>query len=367
MTSDNQDEHLLGAVASALVTIDELRDLTVFQMPYPATVQRALDRIVLHCLRRYARPPKSVPGLVRWGYERHLGGWPLTLPDGVYPADGFLVDAESGAPTALCHEIALCAETDNPLQEASRRMATMTDLASEYSQAPAYGTLRGVLATHPVLTNDLLNNVRFANRLGALDEHLGDFYHPIGLEYEIDGAVFPCANCSTPLRLTAAGSWWCEREECGTGGAVSPGAPLDWDAKVLMQMGRKHRQFVSGPGRTVLRIANSLKLPGVTVRRWPVHGPGDLRVELPGVHAWTALIVDWHSPVLLGRAIAVAMSRYGADTAIWVVAQYRVDADPDYLRVVREHATVATGTPQVCSEEEFTDMVRRHSKESGHA
>jgi hypothetical protein len=363
---DSQDEHLLGAVASALVAIEELRNLTVFQMPYPPPVQRTLDGVVLHCLRRHALPPKSVPGLVRWGYERPLGAWPLALPDDVYPADGFLVDEESGAPTVLCHEIALCAETDNPLREASRRMGAMAGLAIDRNQASAFGVLRGVLATYLVLTNDLFNEVRFANRLGALDEHLGDFYQEISPEYEVDGEVFPCAYCGTPLRLTAEGSWWCEREECGAVNGVSPGEALDWDTKVMIQVDRRQRQFVSGPGRAVLRIADRLALPGVTVRCWPVDSPGDLRVELHGVRTWTAVVVDWHSPALLGRAIAIAVARYGADTLVWVVAQYRVDANPDYMRIVRERATTDTGTPQVCSEEEFTDTVRS-GEESGHA
>lgn len=224
-----------------------------------------------------------------------------------------------------------------------------------------------VLTMHPVLTNELFNRVRFGNRFGALDEHLGDIYQEIGPEYEVDGAVFPCAHCGIPLRPTAEGSWWCEREECGTGNTVSPGDPLDWDATVRIQVDRRHRQFVFGPGRVALRIANNLTLPGVTVRRWPVHGPGDLRVEVPGVHPLTVAVVDWHSPALLGRAIATAVTWWGTDTTVWVVAQYRVDADPDYLRVVREHAAGATGTPQVRSEEEFIDMVRLCSRRSGHA
>jgi hypothetical protein len=363
----SEDERLLGLVASALVAIDELEDLKAFEMPYPPQVQRTLDRLVLHCLRRQARPPKSVQALVRWGYERYLGVWPLVLPHDVYPMDEFLIDAESGAPTALCHEIALCAETDNPVQEARRRMAWMADLTAERNQAWAYSAMRGLLAKQPMCTNDQLNDMRFAIRLGVLDEHLGDFYRQIGPEYTVDGEVFPCAQCRTPLRPADAGSWWCEREECQTANAVSQGDPLDWDAKVLLQMDRRHRQFVSGPDRAVLRVADCLASPGVTVSCWPAHGADDLRVEIPRRHLWTAVVVDWHSPALLGRAIASAVAQFGAGDTVWIAAQYRVDADPGYLRVVREHATTATETPLVYSEKEFTAMVRLREEESGHA
>ncbi|EIV91823.1 HU-CCDC81 and SPOR domain-containing protein [Frankia sp. QA3] len=367
MIGDSQDEGLLGAVASALVAIDELQNLTMFQMPYPSSVQRALDKIVLHCLYQGALPPGSVAALVRWGYERPLGTWPLMLDTGIYPVDGFLIDEESGSPTELCHEIALCAETDNPLWEASHRMATLAALATERGQDSTFGTMRSVLAKHPMLTNELFNAVRFANNLGALEKRLGEFYQKIGPEYEVDGAVFPCAHCGTPLLPTDAGSWWCEREECSAGGPVSPDDPVDWDAKVSIQTDRRHRQFVSGPGRAVLRIASSLALPRVTVRLWPAQSPGDLRVKVADVLKWTAAIVDWHNPALLGRAIAATTAWSGTDTAIWVVAQYRVDADPAYLQLVRKYGTTAAGSPRVCSEEEFTSMVRRHSEESGRA
>lgn len=308
-----------------------------------------------------------MPELVRWGYQRPLGKWPLRLPCDVYSLDEYLIDQDAGVPTALCHEVALCAETDNPFREASRQMSAMAGLAAERNQAAAFSTMRGVLAAHPVLTNKLLNEVRFTNSLGTLDEYLGVFYRPIGLEYQLDGAVHPCANCGTPLRPAAEQSWWCEREECRSGQAVSPGKALDWDAEILIQGSRRHRQFVSGPDRAAQRIASGLELPGVRVRLWPVHGPGDLLVDVPGEHTWTVMVVDWHSPALLGKAIAAAVDRHGTDSAAWVVAQHRTRADPGYLEIVRRHAAMADGKPQVRDEEGFTAMVRRRSEGSEHA
>ncbi|WP_018655934.1 HU-CCDC81 and SPOR domain-containing protein [Actinomadura flavalba] len=359
MNDEASHERVLGAVASALVRVDELRNLTAFRMPYPDEIQGALNRIVLHCLRQRARAPGSVPEMIRWGYQLPLGDWPLRLPDAVYPADGLLVDDASGAPTALCHEIALCAESGDPIRAAAQPVTRLAILAAERNQAVAFSLLREVLATHPMLTNDALNRVGFDRRLGELGEYLGDFYRPIGPEYAAGDEVYPCACCGTPVRRTFTETWWCEREECGD--EIFVGEPVDWDAKVRLQGDRRHRQFVSGPDRAVLRVADVLSVPGVAVTRWPPRGPGGLRVDVPG-RSWNATLVDWHNPALLGRAIAAASALDGVSPVTWVVAQYRVDADPDYLHVVRDQTTPPSETPRVSSEEEFTTMVREESR-----
>ncbi|GAB2767505.1 restriction endonuclease-related protein [Amycolatopsis magusensis] len=360
MTTENEDEQVLGAVSTALVALDELGDLATFRMPYPPAVQRTMDRLTLHCLRRDARPPSSVPGLIRWGYDRPLGLWPLVLPPDVYPEHGLLLDELSGAPTALCHEIALQAETANPFLEVSRQVKAMAALADEHDRAPEYRTLREVLADHLVLTNDGFNDVRFFASIRVLDDHLTAWYVPIGPGYEVDGEIHACAGCGGPL-LPAGEDWWCEREECAIDGIVTPGARWDRDAQVLVQGDRRHRQFVAGPGRAAQRFGAELAASGVEVEHWPVSGPGDLRVTTPAGRIRSAQLVDWHSPALLGRAIAASVAGHSADSMHWVVARYRTDADPAYLRIAREHATTA----MIFSEAGFTDLL--HDEAGAHA
>ncbi|WP_370943886.1 hypothetical protein AB5J62_32890 [Amycolatopsis sp. cg5] len=353
MTTESEDEQVLGAVSTALVALDELGDLTTFRMPYPPAVQRSMDQLTLLCLRRDARPPSSVPGLVRWGYDRPLGSWPLALPADVYPGDGLLIDESSGVPTALCHEIALQAETANPFLEVSRQVKAMAALADEHDRAPEYHALREVLADHLILTNDGLNDVRFFSSIRVLDDHLTAWYLPLGPAYEVDGEIYACAGCSGPL-LPADEEWWCEREECAVTGSVSPGARWDRDAQVLVQGDRRHRQFVAGPGRAARRLGAELAAFGVDVEYWPVSGPGDLRVATHGGQVRTAQLVDWHSPALLGRAIAASVAGHGTESVHWVVARYRTDADPAYLRIAREHAK----TTMIFSEAGFTGLLR---------
>ncbi|MBB5852301.1 hypothetical protein ACFQ05_03370 [Amycolatopsis umgeniensis] len=361
MTTLGKEEQLLGTVASALVTLDELRDLTAFRMPYPAKVQSALDRLALHCLRRGARPPSSAPGLVRWGYQRPLGSWPLVLPTDVYPDDGFLVDKLSGAPTALCHEIALCAEAANPFLEVSRQVAEMAAFAAERGRTSAYGATRNVLAAHPVLTEERLSSMVFKPGVRVLDEYLGKFYVKIGPGFAIDGRIHACDGCGGLLLPAGEEGWWCEREECAAEGLVTPGEYWDYEVRIRVQGDRRHRQFVSDPGKAVLRLGDKIARAGVRVEYWPLTGTGDLRVTVPGGEARTVRIVDWHSPALLGRAIAASVAGTGADIAYWVVAQYRIDADPGYQRIATEHAK----SSRIFSEDQFADMLRQEA--SSHA
>ncbi|WP_410582282.1 hypothetical protein [Amycolatopsis sp. lyj-108] len=356
MTADSADEQVLGAVSTALVALDELGDLATFRMPYPPAVQRTMDRLTLHCLRRDARPPSSVPGLIRWGYERPLGLWPLVLPADVYPADGLLIDERSGAPTALCHEIALCAETANPFLAVSRQVRAMAALADEHDSASEYRALRDVLADQPVLTEDGFNEVRILSLIRVLDDHLTTSYVPIGPGYDVGGEIRACTGCGGPL-LPADEDWWCEREECAVDGIVTPGARWDSDAGVLVQGDRRHRQFVAGPGRAARRFGAELEASGVEVERWPLPGPGDLRVTTAGGRVRTVQLVDWHSPALLGRAIAASVAGHGTDSVHWIVARYRTDADPAYLRIAREHAM----TTLVFSEAGFTGLLRNEA------
>ncbi|WP_414939175.1 hypothetical protein [Amycolatopsis sp. cmx-11-51] len=357
MTTLGEEERLLGAVATALVTLDELRDLTAFRMPYPANVQSALDRLALYCLRRGARPPSSVPGLVRWGYQRPLGSWPLVLPEGVYPEDGFLVDKHSGAPTALCHEIALYAEAANPFLEVSRQVAEMAAFAAERGRTPAYGATRNVLAAHPVLTEEQLRDIVLKPGVRVLDEYLGKLYVKIGPGFAIDGGIHACDGCGGLLLPAGEEGWWCEREECAAKSLVAPGERWDHDVRILVQGNRRHRQFVSGPGKTVRRLGDEVRRSGAWVNYWPSTGTGDLRVTVPDGETRTVRIVDWHSPALLGRAIAASVAGTGADVVCWVIAQYRIDADPGYQRIATEHAK----SSRIFSEDEFADMIRQEA------
>ena len=54
------------------------------------------------------------------------------------------------------------------------------------------------------------------------------------------------------------------------------------------------------------------------------------------------------------RAIAASVASHGVDSVHWIVARYRTEADPAYLRIANEHATTA----MIFSEAGFTDLLR---------
>lgn len=96
------DEGLLRQIASALACLSRQR--TVPNPVYPAKVQNAYNRLVLHCLRRGEEPPGSVPQMVRWACERPLIEWPLELPPDNFSGAALLVDPETRLPHQLCLE-----------------------------------------------------------------------------------------------------------------------------------------------------------------------------------------------------------------------------------------------------------------------
>lgn len=117
----NPDVVLLRDIATAVVRLDGVRRLDAFTLPYPAEAQRALDALVLACLRTEARPPSGLPELIRWSRTRPLGSWPLDrLPDGLFTTADRLIDADSGEPTQLCHELAVKGLGDSTARQYDR-------------------------------------------------------------------------------------------------------------------------------------------------------------------------------------------------------------------------------------------------------
>ncbi|WP_370381116.1 hypothetical protein [Catenulispora sp. GAS73] len=57
------------------------------RLPYPGSLQRALDRLVARCLVENQDPPQSMVDLIRW-CTRPVDQWPVRLDvDGLDPAN----------------------------------------------------------------------------------------------------------------------------------------------------------------------------------------------------------------------------------------------------------------------------------------
>ncbi|MFF3497311.1 hypothetical protein ACFYWS_38965 [Streptomyces sp. NPDC002795] len=332
----NPDVVLLRDVATAVARLEEVGRLDSFTLPYPAEAQRALNALVLECLRNGAQPPSGVPELMRWCRARPLGSWPLNrLPHRVFAAEDRLIDERSGEPTQLCHELAVKGRGDSTGRQYDRLVIRAAMRACRDASSPeSYTAFRRLLVTRPVLTEanwfelstDLfLDPVRFL---------IEEIYAPVPVNHQRSGIYVCCRRCLTLLTPLADGGWWCERDQCRYQGAPPHGRALHAvDVGELRQLRRPLRQFVTGPGRAEVDLERQLRGLGLTVEMWPGFDAYDLRVTFPDGHVWAIDVKDWAHPALLGQAATVVRREPPYNEACWVVPHFRVQLRRDYLDV----------------------------------
>src|SRR5260370_26717356 len=76
------------------------------RLPYPVSLQRALDRLSVMCIAAGDQPPRSVADLLRW-CQRPLGEW--AAPLAVDEADDATCLIVGGQPSRECLEWAIAA------------------------------------------------------------------------------------------------------------------------------------------------------------------------------------------------------------------------------------------------------------------
>ncbi|AXG81278.1 pPIWI_RE_Y domain-containing protein [Streptomyces paludis] len=343
----NPDVRLLRSVATAVVRLADVSGLDSFTLPYPAEAQQALDRVVLACLRNGARPPASLPDLLRWCRTRAVGGWPLDrLPPDVFGENDRLIDPASGAPSQLCHEWAVHERGDSAARQYDRLVIGEAMRACRDASSPeSYTAFRRLLVERPVLTSADWFDITTDLYLDPVRALLDEIYAAVPAGLVRDGAYTPCARCRTLLTPLADGGWWCERDQCRYYGVPVPGRPLPVDeAGEVRQLRRPLRQFVTGPGRAETDLERTLRRMDVTVEMWPGYDAYDLRITFPDGHVWAVDVKDWAHPGLLGsKAEAVRPDPY-YDEACWVVPRFRVEVRGDYLAAYeRERGDRAAG------------------------
>ncbi|MDT0548221.1 pPIWI_RE_Y domain-containing protein [Streptomyces lonegramiae] len=332
----NPDVVLVRDVATAVIRLDGVENLDSFTLPYPAEAQRALDATVLACLRTAARPPSGLPELIRWCRTRPLGSWPLDrIPERLFAAEDRLIDAESGEPTQLCHELAVRGVGDSTGRQYDRLVIHEAMRACRDASSPeSYTAFRRLLVTRPVLTEaewSELSNDLFLDPVWFLIEEI---YAPAPAGCRKDGAYLCCGRCLTLLTPLAEGGWWCERDECRYRAAAPHGRLLEAaDVGELRQLRRPLRQFVTGPGRAEVDLERTLRELGLAVEMWPGYDAYDLRITFPDSHVWAVDVKDWAHPGFLGRAAEAVRPDPPYDEACWVVPRFRVQTRRDYLDV----------------------------------
>ncbi|WP_414506539.1 hypothetical protein [Streptomyces sp. NEAU-L66] len=343
----NPDVILLRDVATAVVRLDGVVRLDSFTLPYPVEAQRALDAMVLACLRTAARPPSGLPELIRWCRTRPLSSWPLDrLPENLFEAEDRLIDAESGEPTQLCHELAVKGLGDSTGRQYDRLVIQEAMRACRDASSPeSYTAFRRLLVTRPVLTEAEWLELSTDLYLDPVRFLIEEIYAPVPPGHRKNGAYLCCGRCLTLLTPLAEGGWWCERDHCRHQGAAPHGRRLEAaDVGEVRQLRRPLRQFVTGPGRAEVDLERELRSLGLTVEMWPGFDAYDLRIVFPDDHVWAVDVKDWAHPGFLGRAAGTVRPDPPYDEACWVVPGFRLQTRRDYLDVfARERPAHAAG------------------------
>jgi hypothetical protein len=356
---------LLRTIACALVMLDATGNLDAFTLPYPAEAQRALDRTVLTALLKGAAPPASLPELVDWCRTRPIRHWPLELPpDAVGPADRFL-DEYSGRPTELCHELADRVRDGATEYRDRMIIAAALRLCREYGEEAAYTAFRRLLVMRPVLTESDEFDVLTDTELEPVHELIRRIYLPAPRGYLRDGAYATCRRCLTLLVPVRDGGWWCERDRCRRQGAAVPVRLCPSEVGSVSQLERPLRQFVTGPGRAEMDVADALIGLGVSVRMWPGFDAYDVLATFPDGHRWAIDVKDWANPVLLGRQARPVPHYPPYDEAFWVVPQHRVDERPGYVEAYTRHRPANAGGVPLLSDSELVRAARARARDNG--
>jgi pPIWI_RE three-gene island domain Y/REase associating with pPIWI_RE len=382
---------LLRTVASAVISLAGLRDAATFKLPYPPEAQRALDRTVLTCLRRGARPPQSVPDLLRWCRERAILDWPLELPEGIFTADDRLIDLGAGAPSQLCHELAVRGR-DSAVEQYDRAVIrAAVDRCRQAGSSKAYATFRRLLIERPVLSTAEFFNQRVDLALDPVQELIDQIYEPVPVNYLREGVAHPCRRCRTLLLPLTDGQWWCERDVCRQLGRALPAAAIAaTDIDDLRHLARPLRQFVTAPGQAEVELErNLMALPtgasrarqaaevdetssSLIIEMWPEFDAYDLRVTFPDGHVWALDVKDWASPALLGQKATRFRTSPPYDEAFWVIPQRRLQSRSDYIDIFYRHRPAAAGNLNLVTDKTLLAQARRRlagigAEVSGHA
>ncbi|MDI3420609.1 pPIWI_RE_Y domain-containing protein [Streptomyces luteolus] len=341
------DLMLLRDIATAVLQLAAVDDLDSFTLPYPAAAQRALDALVLQCLRNGARPPAGVPEMVHWARLRPLGSWPLDqLPVGLFDGGDRLIDRDSCRPSQLCHELAVHGHGDSTGRQYDRLVIEEAFRACRDASSPeSYTAFRRLLVERPVLTAWDWTDVSTDLFLDPVRHVIEEIYAPVPPHFRRGGTYLCCHRCLVLLHPVGSTAWWCERDQCRSQGGAPHGRDLDAVAVGdLRQLRAPLRQFVTGPGRAEVALEGELRALGLHVEMWPGFDAYDLRVTFPDGHVWAVDMKDWAQPAFLGRSAAPVPRRPPYDEACWVVPAFRVRARRDYLEVyARERAERAGG------------------------
>ncbi|MFF4406325.1 hypothetical protein [Streptomyces sp. NPDC001404] len=252
MTEDEWAEiDLITAVARGVIELATVACLTTFRLPYPPSLQLALDRVVTVGLMRGLPVPTGVPELLAWCREREPAEWPLTLPRGFLTLGARLIHPVAGEPTRTCAELASLGPHGVLAQEAE---ATLAALADACGTVERFAACRDFLINRPVMLRfdpvELLQP-----RVAQTWNLVKGLYTPVPDRFLSEGLVRCCTSCLLLAKSTMKGGPWCE-------GDCLPGArelQLSHQPEKTLVLPLALRLFLALPGRTEQVVRSRLK------------------------------------------------------------------------------------------------------------
>lgn len=331
------DELTLRLIASGVIQLSEaVKNGQSLRLPYPHSLQRGLDRLVLKCLNRCQAVPQGVPELLDW-CRRPLSEWPLELPEDAGIADTLLYGQ---IPTSICEEWAI-ASADIEAELTQQQLLLNVMQVCQSADAPdSYVAFRRLLIDQPVLTEQDLLQHCINPALERLEEQIHTAYEPAPDSCAVDRYFYCCATCGNLMLRTHQGDLICAEERCRRTGSVKGDRPLPQKQRVLW-LKRGLRRFIAAPGRAELRLAEKLKTLGLNVELWPNFDQYDLRIEFADGEVWAIDVKDWANPFLLARKVQqqnpLIPSHPPWTKAYFVFPNDRKVQRSDYLRAFTNH------------------------------
>jgi hypothetical protein len=258
------DDIALRLLASGLVDLaDRVGTGRPVRLPYPVSLQRALDRLSVMSLAVGKNPPQSVADLLRW-CSKPLSEWELRLAgDGGDNSVRLLV---GGQPSRDCQELVVAASDVEAEVREQRIILEALDVCRAHERPDAYVAFRELLVAKPAMSELELATELARPELTLVVPQLQRAYASAPPEALAVGAAEVCAHCGNLLLPGLFGRSECAETDCTEATQVL--RTLDADEGVRW-VGREIRTWVCAPGRAELRIRDRLARSGVTVELWP--------------------------------------------------------------------------------------------------
>ncbi|GAA4210534.1 hypothetical protein GCM10022252_78500 [Streptosporangium oxazolinicum] len=247
---DHQDHGVIARLARGIIELATTRRSTALRLPYPPSLQLALDQVVLFGLVEGLRVPAGVPELLSWC----RAGWPMEwrsklLADLLAPGTR-LIHPAGGEPTSSCAELASPGPGGTVQEEAEE---LLNRLMGTCGTVHRFMACRDYLISNPVILNfdpAAMNQPMLAQTWKLVKL----LYEQVPERFLVDGAMYRCTRCRLLAKTATVGGEWCE------GGCQQDVRKLERseEPRRALAIPFALRLFLALPGHTELSVRSRL-------------------------------------------------------------------------------------------------------------